>query len=69
MNEPAYLTSVELASLFGYSPSAITEWRRRGYGPRFLRISKQKVLYRRTDVEAWIEANTTTPTPKKEKTT
>jgi predicted DNA-binding transcriptional regulator AlpA len=39
-------------------PSARTleAWRRRGYGPPFLRLSPRLVRYRASDIEQWLAA-------------
>jgi predicted DNA-binding transcriptional regulator AlpA len=54
-----YMTTEELAALVR-APSAETcrYWRNVGKGPRSVRIGR-RVLYRRADVEAWIEGQYT----------
>lgn len=37
------------------TPRALQEWRRRGYGPRFVRISARAVRYRPEDIFEWVE--------------
>jgi hypothetical protein len=36
------------------SERSLEAWRRRGYGPAFIRISPRAVRYRKQDVEAWL---------------
>jgi len=48
------LTTFEVATILRTSPSTVRYWRHRGYGPRGVRAGR-KVLYRASDVEAWLE--------------
>lgn len=50
-----YLTTAEVAGVARTSPSTVRYWRHIGYGPTGVRIGK-RVLYRETDVTAWITA-------------
>ena len=43
------------AHFLGYSPRALQNWRLRGGGPRFVRVSSRSVRYRRRDLIAWAE--------------
>lgn len=43
------------ADLIGYSVRALQNWRSRGGGPRFVRVSKRSIRYRRRDLNAWVE--------------
>ena len=38
------------------SERSLEAWRRRGYGPPFIRVSPRVVRYRRLDVERWLAA-------------
>lgn len=40
----------------GLSSRTLEAWRRRGYGPPFIRVSPRAIRYRRSDVEAWLAA-------------
>lgn len=51
----AYLTTGETADLMRTKPATLAYWRHRGEGPPFARVGK-RVLYRRADVLAWLEA-------------
>ncbi|WP_084101583.1 AlpA family transcriptional regulator [Demequina sp. NBRC 110051] len=53
---PDLLTVDELATLLRKSRSSIYDMRAQGRGPRALREGK-RVLYRRSDVEQWLEAH------------
>ena len=50
-----YLTLTEVAELARTTPGAVYQWRRRGKGPRASRVGK-RLLFRRADVLAWIDA-------------
>jgi len=43
------------------STATLEKWRTTGRGPRFIRAGRQ-VLYRRSDVEAWLQSRTLTHT-------
>ena len=51
----ALLTEEEAAEFLGYSKRALQNWRHRGDGPPFIRISERAVRYRRRDLIAWCE--------------
>jgi DNA-binding transcriptional MerR regulator len=44
----------ELAKTVRASLETIRDWRKRGYGPRGVRVGG-RVLYRRADVVAWLD--------------
>ena len=46
----------DCARLLAVTRRALQEWRRRGTGPRFVRISGRCVRYRKQDVLAWAAA-------------
>jgi excisionase family DNA binding protein len=55
-----HLLSVEELSDFLQVPEAtLYQWRCKGTGPRGIKVGKY-VRYRRTDVDAWLEARATT---------
>jgi excisionase family DNA binding protein len=51
---PEYLTPPQLATLLGLSVRTIEDHRRKGTGPRFMRIGKH-VRYALSDVRIWLE--------------
>lgn len=55
----------EAASILCYSVRALQNWRHRGGGPKFVKVSARSVRYRRRDLLAWVEsrivANTSQP--------
>ncbi len=46
----------EAARFLGYTGRALQNWRVRGGGPRFVRVSSRSIRYRRCDLIAWAEA-------------
>ncbi len=50
-----YLTAADAADLSRRSMRTLARWRRQGVGPRYIRRGAH-VLYRRGDVEAWLDA-------------
>jgi len=45
----------EAASFLGYTVRALQNWRVRGGGPKFIKVSSRSVRYRRRDLIAWAE--------------
>ena len=52
-NERA-LSETEVAERLGVSPFTVRAWRRRGHGPRFLKMGRA-VRYRPEDIDAYKE--------------
>lgn len=44
------------AHFLGYSVRALQNWRVRGGGPRFVKVSARSIRYRRRDLIEWSEA-------------
>ncbi|MEP3040717.1 MAG: helix-turn-helix domain-containing protein [Roseibium sp.] len=59
-NDPDYLdrllNEMEAAAFLGYSHRALQNWRVRGGGPVFIKVSSRSVRYRRRDLMAWVDA-------------
>jgi excisionase family DNA binding protein len=55
MSTPEYLTVNEVAALARAPIATIYQWNHRGIGPRPRRVGR-RLLYRRDEVLAWIEA-------------
>lgn len=47
------LTETEAASFLNYSIYALRNWRVRGGGPQFVKVSKRSIRYRRRDLKSW----------------
>ena len=43
------------AAFLGYTIRALQNWRLRGGGPRFVKVSGRSIRYRRRDLIEWIE--------------
>lgn len=43
------------ADVLGVTPEALRVWRHRGQGPVAIKYGRQ-VMYRRADIEAWLES-------------
>ena len=58
--DPDYLdrlfTETEAASFLGYSIRALQNWRVRGGGPCFVKVSARSIRYRRRDMIEWAES-------------
>ena len=48
----------EAAEMLCYSVRALQNWRSRGGGPKFIKVSARSIRYRRRDLLDWIEART-----------
>lgn len=57
-NPNALVNEKEAASILCYSVRALQNWRHRGGGPRFVKVSSRSVRYRRADLMAWIDERT-----------
>lgn len=58
-----YLTPAQACELLpGFTTAHLAQLRFTGKGPRYLKPSPRKVLYRRADVIEWLEASERTTT-------
>lgn len=65
-SDPDYLDRLinenEAAAFLGYTVRALQNWRVRGGGPKFVKVSARSIRYRRRDLIAWIERLTRSST-------
>jgi predicted site-specific integrase-resolvase len=59
--KPRLMTPTELANAYRIPTATAAKWRWAGTGPAFVKFGS-RVLYRESDVEAWIAANLRTST-------
>ena len=52
------LNTAQVCELIGIKPITAAQWRARGEGPRWVRVGRRHIRYRRRDVEEWIAART-----------
>lgn len=50
------INETEAADFLGYTVRALQNWRVRGGGPEFVKVSKRSIRYRRRDLIAWSES-------------
>ena len=50
-----YLTEARAGEILGVNPRTLQQWRLRGGGPRYVRISSRCVRYRYRDLTQWME--------------
>ncbi len=55
--EPTTFRSREAGSYLAHAESTLAKVRRRGDGPRFVKLGGKAVVYRKSDLDAWLEAN------------
>ena len=59
-NDPGYydrlIVEKEAAEFLGYSVRALQNWRVRGGGPSFVKVSARSIRYRRRDLMTWADA-------------
>lgn len=48
----------QVAPVLGTTEAGLAQMRYRGTGPKFIRVGGRKVLYRWSDVRAYLDANT-----------
>lgn len=56
------LNETEAADILCYSVRALQNWRHRGGGPDFVKVSARSVRYRRADLDKWIADRTVSST-------
>ena len=49
------LNTKQAAALLGLRPSCLENWRWRGSGPSFVRLSARAIRYRQPDLEAFVD--------------
>lgn len=49
------INETEAADFLGYTVRALQNWRLRGGGPRFIKVSGRSIRYRRKDLIAWAD--------------
>lgn len=58
MSDPTKpITELELAERWGLTTRTLQFWRKKGFGPQFIRLGERSIFYRRQDVEAYEAAN------------
>jgi len=61
MQDDPLMSTLEVAYLLGVSPRTVEDWRADGRGPKYIVIEGRKVRYRRSVVQAYLEARTVQP--------
>jgi predicted DNA-binding transcriptional regulator AlpA len=51
-----WLTRKEAAAHMRLSTATLANWASLDYGPAYVRIGKGRVLYKMSDIEAWLES-------------
>jgi predicted DNA-binding transcriptional regulator AlpA len=54
-NDLITLNAVQAASVLGLAPSTLAKLRLSGHGPAYCKLGR-RVVYRRADLEAWLES-------------
>lgn len=49
------ICEVDAAAFLGFSPRALQNWRVRGGGPCFVKVSTRSIRYRRRDLMNWAD--------------
>ena len=56
-----FLTPTSVAMILGVKTTTLSEWRSRGVGPAFTRLSQSAVRYPKDAFVDWLDARTETP--------
>ena len=56
MTTDTLLTPPEAAARMRLAKQTLARWRCEGGGPRYVRLSGNRVAYRAADIDAWLEA-------------
>lgn len=58
LEERVLVSSTEAAQMLGISPRTLANWRVQGRGPAYVRLGKSRspILYRVSDIDAWLES-------------
>jgi predicted DNA-binding transcriptional regulator AlpA len=62
VSQEQLLNETQAADILCYSVRALQNWRHRGGGPRFVKVSARSVRYRHSDLILWIESRTVSNT-------
>jgi predicted DNA-binding transcriptional regulator AlpA len=55
----------EAANFLGYTVRALQNWRVRGGGPKFVKVSSRSVRYRMSDLSEWVDARVISKNPQR----
>jgi predicted DNA-binding transcriptional regulator AlpA len=50
-----YLTTEQVAEIVHLTPATVRYWRHMNTGPKHFRAGGKRVLYRREDIDAWLD--------------
>lgn len=64
MEADSNLTTAQTSQLANIPIPTLRWWRHQGIGPRSFRLGARKVMYRRSDVLAWLDQQYDAGTPK-----
>lgn len=53
---PIAVPTSEAARLIGVKHQTLANWRCRGEGPRYIKLTNTRVVYKISDLEAWLDA-------------
>jgi predicted DNA-binding transcriptional regulator AlpA len=49
-----FLSPLQVARLLGMGSWNLLLWRKKGFGPPFIRVTRQIIRYRRQELDAWL---------------
>lgn len=56
LGDDATLTPAQVGKVIHVSPFTLQQWRRSGHGPRYLSLSRTRVVYRVAAVREWLRS-------------
>lgn len=57
IDDEILLNPAQLGDWLGVTRRTVDKWRATGVGPRALRVGPRKVVYRKSDILAWLDAS------------
>lgn len=60
-DDDRYMTSLEHAEYRRTTRGVLAQERHHGRGPKYIKLSSKQVLYRKSDIDAWLQAHLVDP--------
>lgn len=61
--QPVVVNPVGASERLGVNTDTLKRWRRKGVGPIYVRVAYNRVVYRVSDLDEWLDARAVAPGP------